>query len=264
LKHPNQKPSHPSDNDHEPKRNTMLIGIRPLIEAIHAGKEIEKVFIQQGLRGDLIAELRPLLSSHDIPAQQVPLEKLNRISRKNHQGVIAFVSPVTFGNLENIVAQLFDDGKNHTLLMLDGVTDVRNFGSICRSAECMGVQAVIIPQKGSAQINEEAIKTSAGALYNIPVCRVKSISSAVAYLQQSGVRVIACSEKTRADIDEVDLSVPTCIVMGSEENGISNDVIRKADYITRIPMAGKTSSLNVAVAAGIILYELGRQRKSMK
>jgi 23S rRNA (guanosine2251-2'-O)-methyltransferase len=232
------------------------------MEAIEVGHDIDKVLIQQGLKGDLLNEARQLIQLHQIPYQLVPIEKLNNISRKNHQGVIAFVSPVTFGNLENLVASIFESGQVHQLLLLDGVTDVRNFGAICRSAECMGVHAVIIPEKGSAQINEEAIKASAGALYNIPICRVKSVNNTVQYLQQSGIRVVACSEKTRSEVYEVDMTSPTCIVMGSEETGISADVLRKADFIARIPMTGKTSSLNVSVASGIIMYEMQRQRKS--
>lgn len=232
------------------------------MEAIEAGHEIDKVFIQYGLKGDLMTDAKRLIQKHNIPIQEVPIEKLNNISRKNHQGVIAFVSPVTYGNIENIVADLFDRGEVHQLLFLDGVTDVRNFGAICRSAECMGVHAVIVPDKGSAQINEEAIKTSSGALYNIPVCRVKSINATVQFLQQSGIQVVACSEKSRMHLSEVNFTVPTCFIMGSEEKGIGPDVLKKADYIARIPMTGKTSSLNVSVAAGIILYEAVRQRSA--
>lgn len=231
------------------------------MEAIEAGKEIEKVLVQQGGKGILGKELKDLLQKQSIPIQTVPIEKLNSISRQNHQGVVAFVSPVAFGNLDNIIAQVFEDGEVHKLLMLDSITDVRNFGAICRTAECMGVHAVIIPDKGAAQINEEAIKTSAGALYNIPVCRVKSLSGALEQMQQSGIKVIACSEKKDQALEEVDMSVPTCIIMGSEESGISNELIRKADDIAKVPMVGKTSSLNVSVAAGIALYELTRQRK---
>lgn len=243
------------------KRGNLLIGIRPLMEAIEAGKEIEKVLVQQGSKGSLSVELRQILQKQSIPVQTVPVEKLNTISRQNHQGVIAFVSPIAFGNLDNIIAKVYDEGKVHRLLMLDGVTDVRNFGAICRTAECMGVDAVIIPDKGAAQINEEAIKTSTGALYNIPVCRVKSLGEALEQMQQSGIKVIACSEKKDVTLEEIDMTVPTCIIMGSEERGISNELLRKADEMAKVPMAGKTSSLNVSVAAGIALYELLRQRK---
>lgn len=245
-------------------RNQMLIGLRPLIEAIEAGKEIDKVFIQRGLQGEIMIEAKALIQKNQIAFQYVPLEKLNRISSKNHQGIIAFVSPVSFGNLDNIIVEVFESGQIPRLLLLDGVTDVRNFGAICRSAECFGVHAVIIPEKGSAQINEEAIKTSAGALYNIPVCRVKSTAYAVKQLQNSGIIVVACSEKTRKDTFEADLQNPICLVMGSEEDGVSSDVLKSADEIIRIPMTGKTSSLNVSVAAGIALYEITRQHATKK
>jgi len=239
----------------------MLIGLRPLQEAIQAGSEIDKVLIQRGLQGEIIQQTKLLIQQYNIPFQYVPQEKLNSITSKNHQGIIAFVSPITFGNFENIIAQVFETGKTPLLIMLDGVTDVRNFGAICRNAECMGAHAVLIPEKGSAQINEEAIKTSAGALYNIPVCRVKSVMHAIESLQHNGIRVIACSEKTRKELYEIKLSDPTCIVMGSEESGISPEALRKSDEIVRIPMIGKTSSLNVSVASGIILYEVLRQHK---
>jgi len=242
-----------------PTRNQMLIGLRPLIEAVEAAKEIDKVFIQRGIQGEIMLEVKELIKRFQIPFQYVPIEKLNRMSSKNHQGIIAFVSPVTFGNIDNIIATTFESGLTPRLLMLDGVTDVRNFGAICRSAECFGAHAVIIPEKGSAQINEEAIKTSAGALYNIPVCRVKSISHAVKQLQSSGITVVACSEKTRKNTFEADLRNPICLIMGSEEMGVGSDVLRIVDEIIRIPMAGKTSSLNVSVAAGIALYEITRQ-----
>jgi 23S rRNA (guanosine2251-2'-O)-methyltransferase len=244
-------------------RNQMLIGLRPLIEAIEAGKEFDKVLIQKGLQGDIIIQAKELIRKHDIPFQYVPSEKLNRITSKNHQGIIAFVSPISFENLDAIVARVFDEGQTPRFLMLDGVTDVRNFGAICRTAECFGVHAVIIPEKGSAQINEEAIKTSAGALYNIPVCRVKSILGTLKTLQLSGVTVIACSEKTRKHSYECDLTNPICIILGSEETGINNDLLKSADDIMRIPMSGKTSSLNVSVAAGVALYEVSRQQSGM-
>jgi 23S rRNA (guanosine2251-2'-O)-methyltransferase len=241
------------------KRNQMLIGLRPLQEAIQAGSEIYKVLIQRGLQGEIIQQTKLLIQQYQIPFQYVPAEKLNSITSKNHQGIIAFVLPIQFGNIEHIIASVFEQGNTPLLLLLDGVTDVRNFGAICRNAECMGAQAVIVPEKGSAQINEEAIKTSAGALYNIPVCRVQSIRQTIELLQQSGISVVACSEKTRKEIYEVNLTLPTCIIMGSEESGISSEALRAANEIARIPMNGKTSSLNVSVASGIILYEVIRQ-----
>lgn len=241
-------------------RNQMLIGLRPLIEAIEAGKEFDKVLIQRGLQGEIMLQAKALVQQYNIPFQYVPAEKLQRITSKNHQGIIAFVSPISFGNLDHIVADAFERGQTPLLLMLDGVTDVRNFGAICRSAECFGAHAVIIPDKGSAQINEEAIKTSAGALYNIPICRVKSTTHTIQTLQSSGITVVACSEKTSNHAYELDLTNPLCLVMGSEESGVSPDILRKADHIMRIPMLGKTSSLNVSVAAGIALYEIIRQQ----
>lgn len=239
----------------------MIIGIRPLIEAIHAGKEIDKILVQQGLKGELFGELKSLLAEHKFPQQIVPVEKLNRITRSNHQGIIAFVSPIAYGNLENLIAQVFESGETPLFLLLDGITDVRNLGSICRSAECLGAQAIIVPEKGSAQINEEAIKTSAGAIYNIPICRVKNIAETLQLLQQSGIQIVGCTEKTNVMIDEIDMSIPCCIVMGAEDTGLSDIVLRKADHLSLIPMKGITTSLNVAVSAGIILHEACRQRR---
>ncbi len=259
--HGNKRPRNAASNrPPKTKRNQLLIGLRPLQEAITAGSEIDKVLIQRGLQGEIIQHTKRLIQQHQIPFQYVPAEKLNSITSQNHQGVVAFVSPITFGNFENIIADVFENGKTPLLVMLDGVTDVRNFGAICRNAECMGAHAILIPEKGSAQINEEAIKTSAGALYNMPVCRVKSIEYAMDVLQQSGIRVIACSEKTRKELYEVSLTSPICIILGSEETGISTVALRKSDDIVRIPMVGKTSSLNVSVASGIILYEVLRQQ----
>ncbi|MFM9985363.1 MAG: 23S rRNA (guanosine(2251)-2'-O)-methyltransferase RlmB [Flavobacteriales bacterium] len=245
------------------KRKTysnLLIGMRPLMEAIQAGKEIDKIFMQKGLKGELFQQVRELANQNQIPIQMVPIEKLNGITKANHQGVLAFVSPIAFGNLSNIIADVFESGETAKLIMLDGVTDVRNFGAICRSAECQGFHAVIIPEKGSAQINEDAVKTSAGALFNIPVCRVGSLLKTVKDLQMSGIRVTACTEKTNDLIDSLDFDGPHCIVMGNEETGISDEIIRIADQLGKIYMTGKTSSLNVGVAAGIIMYELNRQR----
>jgi 23S rRNA (guanosine2251-2'-O)-methyltransferase len=253
------KRTHGGEN--KPARQPMIIGMRPLMEAIDAGKEIDKVLVQQGLKGELFSELKQMLNNHGIPQQVVPAEKLNRISRSNHQGIIAFISPISYGNVENLIAQVFESGQNPLLLLLDGITDVRNFGSICRSAECLGVHGVIVPEKGSAQINEEAIKTSAGALHHIQICRIKNVGDAIRMMQQSGIQVVGCTEKTKNSIEDVKMVDPTCIVMGSEDTGLSDVVLRKADHLALIPMLGKTSSLNVAVSAGIILNEAGRQRR---
>ncbi|MFN5620427.1 MAG: 23S rRNA (guanosine(2251)-2'-O)-methyltransferase RlmB [Flavobacteriales bacterium] len=260
MNRPFKRSPQPSTQQEEtPKRNQMLIGMRPLQEAIAAGKEFDKVLLQRGLQGEVAQAVKLLLQQEQIPYQLVPAEKLARITTKNHQGIIAFVSPITYGNLDNIIQELFAQGTTPRLLMLDSVTDVRNFGAICRTAECFGVHAVIVPEKGSAQINEEAIKTSAGALYNIPICRVRSLSYTINNLRQSGITVVACSEKTRKESYEVDLTNPLCVIMGSEESGISADLLKISDDIMRIPMSGKTTSLNVSVAAGIALYEIIRQ-----
>lgn len=250
-----------------PPRKTysnFIIGFRALQEAVQSGKEIDKVLIQKGLKGQLHSEIMHLLKEHNIPWQQVPQEKLDGMTRGNHQGVGAFVSPIGFAFLEEIIPQIFEAGKNPKLILLDGVTDVRNFGAICRSAECQGFDAVIIPEKGSAQINEDAVKTSAGALFHIPLCRVKSVKSAMELLQQSGIQLVGCTEKTEDLLYSVNFELPTCIIMGAEDLGISDEALRKSDRLAKIPMFGQTSSLNVSVAAGIIMYELTRQRLLVK
>lgn len=242
------------------EQNQMIFGIRALIEAIKSGKDIEAVYVQRGLAGALFNELRVLLKEAEITYQQVPVEKLNRITTKNHQGVVGMISPVTYQNIEDIVPQIYENGKIPLLLLLDGITDVRNMGAIARTAECSGVQAIIVPVKGSAQINPDTIKTSAGALFNIPVCRHESLVKVVRFLQASGIQIVACTEKTNDLLYQVDFKVPTAIVMGSEEDGISSDIIRIADHLSKIPMSGTIGSLNVSVSAGVILYEAVRQR----
>ncbi|QQL51540.1 23S rRNA (guanosine(2251)-2'-O)-methyltransferase RlmB [Mucilaginibacter ginkgonis] len=238
----------------------MVFGIRAVIEAINSGKEIEALFMQRGLGGGLMMELKSLLNENGITAQQVPVEKLNRITQKNHQGVIAIISPITYQRIEDIVPQVFEQGKVPLILVLDGVTDVRNMGAIARTAECAGVDAIVIPSKGSAQINPDAIKTSAGALYKIPVCRHDNLLQTVKFLQESGLQVVCCTEKTETSIYSIDYSLPTAIVMGSEEDGIRNEIIRSAEHLAKIPMFGEIASLNVSVSAAVIIYEAVRQR----
>lgn len=245
-----------------PKNNQMIFGIRAVIEALRAGKEIESLYVQRGLKGELISELRILLGETGTPIQMVPVEKLNRLTSGNHQGVVAFVSLITYQQIEQIIPQLYEEGKVPFILMLDEVTDVRNMGAIARTAECAGVHAIIVPAKGSAQINADAVKTSAGALYKIPVCRAESLYKAMIFLRESGLQIVACSEKTDDEIYTPDYTLPTAIILGSEEQGISNELIRSADYLAKIPMFGEISSLNVSVSAGIILYEAIRQRKA--
>lgn len=238
----------------------MVIGFRPVLEALRSGKDLDKVLIQKGLQGELFREVRQALQDAEIPYQLVPGEKLNALSRANHQGIIAFYASTSFGNLDEVVQRTFESGVDPCILMLDGVTDVRNFGAACRSAEGLGAHAVVIPEKGSARVNEEAVKSSAGALLHLPVCREKSLAAAVKRLQNSGIRVAACTEKAADLIFKTDVSGPVCLIMGSEETGIAPDLLKIADVLVKIPMTGKTSSLNVSVAAGIILYEVARQR----
>lgn len=240
--------------------NQLVFGIRAVIEAIDSGKEIESLFVQRGLSGELFRELKDLLKERAIPFQQVPAEKLDRITRKNHQGVIAVISPITYQRIEDLVPQLYESGKAPLILILDGITDVRNLGAIARTAACAGVDALVVPVKGSAEINPDAIKTSAGALYKIPVCRHESLPQVVKFLQESGIQVVACTEKTEHSIYQPDFSLPTAIVMGAEDTGISDTIIRHADELTKIPMFGEIASLNVSVSAGVIIYEAIRQR----
>lgn len=238
----------------------FIFGIHSVEEALRAGKAIEKILIH---REHGVAQMRTifeLAKEQDIVIQKVPTEKLNRLCRKNHQGVIAFMSVIDYAPLENVVAHLFEQGKNPFLLILDGITDVRNLGAIARSAECNGANGLIIPAKGSAPINSDAMKTSAGALNFLPVSKENVLGKTIRYLQDCGIKVVACTEKAEKNIHEIDLSVPVAIVMGSEDEGISTEVIRKADELAKIQMHGQVSSLNVAVAAGIICYETAQQR----
>lgn len=238
-----------------------VFGVQSVIETIKAGKEIERILIQKELdKSPKVLEILSLAIPQAIPYSKVPLEKLNKITRKNHQGIIAFVSPIRYVALANMVQGIFDEGNNPLLLILDRITDVRNFGAIARAAECAGVHAIVVPQKGSAQIGSDAMKTSSGALNFIPVCREANLLETISYLQDSGLQIVACTEKAERSIYQIDFSIPTAIVMGSEEDGISNDLLRKVGELAKIPMLGKVGSLNVSVATGVILFEAIRQR----
>ena len=255
------KPSNPDSYNSEPnKKDDFIFGLRPVMEALEAGKTIDKIFLQNALQGDIYHELKNLLAKHKIRANFVPVEKLNRFTRKNHQGVVAFISDVPFERIEDVLPQLFEDGKTPFLLILDRLTDVRNFGAICRTAECAGIHAVILPEKGAAPINSDAIKTSAGAIYNLKICKEKNLAHAVDFLQQSGVQVFAATEKAQKLLYDVDFTQPCALVMGNEETGISKEVLHHADEKIKLPMEGKTQSLNVSVACGAILYEALRQK----
>jgi 23S rRNA (guanosine2251-2'-O)-methyltransferase len=240
---------------------TMVFGLRPVIELLKSGKDMEKLMIQQGLTGETYGELRHLLKEMAVPHQIVPVEKLNRLTNKNHQGVVGYISPINYQQVEDILPFIFEKGKTPLILIMDRITDVRNFGAITRTAECAGVDCIIVPEKGSAQINSDAIKTSAGALHKIPVCRVPNLKFTVDYLKKSGIQIIACTEKAELLHDEEDYSFPTAVVMGSEEDGISAELLIQADKLVKIPLFGEIASLNVSVASGIILYEILRQRK---
>ncbi len=244
------------------KEKEMIFGIRAVIEAVEAGKDIDKVLVKRELSGELFLEMQELLRRYEIPMQKVPLERIDRITRKNHQGVIAFTSAVTYQKLEDIVPFLYEEGKNPFILVLDGLTDVRNFGAIARTCEVAGVDAIVIPARGSVSVNADAIKTSAGALHSIPVCREKSLKEAIVFLKNSGIKVVAATEKAATFYTQTDLSVPVAIVMGSEDMGVAPEHLRICDELVRIPQSGTIQSLNVSVAAGVLIYEVVRQRGS--
>ncbi len=240
----------------------FIFGIRAVVEAIKANKNIDKVLIKTNLKGENISELMSLLKKNGIYFQYVPIEKINKIASGNHQGVLALISPIEYHNLEDIVTNTFESTKTPLLLLLENITDVRNFGAIARTAECAGVDAIIIATKGSARITADAIKTSAGALNSIPVCKENNLVDTVILLQQMGIKVFASSEKAAKTIYDEDFSMPAAIILGSEDKGISKSLQKKSDALVKIPIIGNIASLNVSVAAGIIIYEVLRKRKN--
>ena len=242
--------------------SNIVFGTRAVIEAIKSDKEVDKILLQTGLQNELIRELRNVMQEKNIPFQYVPPEKLNRLTRKNHQGVIAYVSEVVYHDLTTILPGIFEQGKVPLILILDRITDVRNFGAIARSAECAGVNAIVIPIRGSSQINADAMKTSAGALHTIPVCREENLKATIEYLKESGISIAACTEKGSNNHYDCKFDQPLAIIMGSEENGVSEEYLKRADIKVKIPMYGTIESLNVSVATGIILFEVLRQRNS--
>jgi 23S rRNA (guanosine2251-2'-O)-methyltransferase len=245
------------------ENDNLIYGTRPVIESLKAGKEFDKIFIQKGLRSEQVTELYQLIRMYDAPFQHVPIEKLNRLTRKNHQGVVGFVSVVSYQPIEEVVQRIYERSETPLIIVLDGVTDVRNFGAIVRTAECAGAHAILFPTQGSAQLNADTMKTSAGALNHMAVCRTKNLNQALDYLQQSGIQLVAATEKAEELLYEADYTIPTAILMGSEESGISPAYLHKANYQVHIPMLGHTESLNVSVAAGVLLYEAVRQRKNI-
>ena len=246
------------DNDN--RDTDVIFGVRSVIEAVKAGKEINKIMIQRGMNKELFKELKEELANKTYNLQFVPIQKLNRLTRKNHQGVIAFIAPIVYQEIEPIITKLFEEGEVPNIMILDRITDVRNFGAIARTAECTGVHAIVIIEKGGVLVTSDAVKTSAGALMRLPICKVKDLSQVVHYLKSSGINVVACTEKTQNLIQDTDLTLPTAVIMGSEEDGISTKLLAESNEKAKIPMTGKISSLNVAVSAGIILYESLRQR----
>ena len=246
------------------KESDCIYGLRPVIEAIRAGKQIDRLLIRQGLQGALYHELMTEVREHKVAFQIVPLERIELVTRKNHQGVLAWLSLIEFQSLEILLPMIFEKGEDPLIIALNGVSDVRNFGAIVRSAECLGAHAVVIPAKGSARITADAVKTSAGALHTLPVCRESSIVKTVQFMKESGLKVITAVEKSGDIVSETDLSGPLVVIMGSEDKGISPELTALADRQVRIPMKGGISSLNVSVAAGIILYEIARQRSRIR
>lgn len=244
------------------EKNEMIFGIRPVIEAVQAGKEIDRILIRKDMQSELSRELYSVIKDTSIPVKRVPVEAINRISKKKHQGVVAFISPVAYYRVEDLVPFLFEQGRNPLFVMLDGVTDVRNFGAIARTCECAGVDAVIIPSKNSVSVNADAVKTSAGALHSLPVCRENSLSATIGFLKESGFKIVAATEKGDNDYTKTDYKVPVCIIMGAEDTGIPYEHLTLCDEWIRIPLFGKIGSLNVSVAAGILVYEAVRQRRS--
>ena len=238
----------------------MIFGVRAVIEALEAGKEIDKVLVKKDIRSDLTRELFAALKGRLIPVQRVPVERINRITTKNHQGVVAFISPVSYHRTEDIVPLLYEQGKTPLVVLLDGLTDVRNFGAIARTCECAGVDAIIIPAKNSVSATADAVKTSAGALLKIPVCRETNIVSTIRYLKDSGYRIVAATEDGDYDYTGGTYTGPTCIIMGAEDTGVPDAHLSLCDEWVKIPLYGTIKSLNVSVAAGIIIYEAVKQR----
>jgi 23S rRNA (guanosine2251-2'-O)-methyltransferase len=243
------------------EKETTIFGIRAVIEAIKSGENIDKIFLQKGLHGELFTELEQLLKKERLNSSYVPVEKLNRLSKKNHQGVIAQIAPITFYDIEELVMKALESDKVPLFLLLDQLSDVRNFGAIVRTAECTGVTGIIIQKKGGAPVNGDAIKTSAGAIFKIPICKVDHIKDAVFHMQASGIKVIAATEKTENTVYDISFKEPCAIIMGSEGKGINPSVIKISDERAKLPILGEIESLNVSVACGAFLYEAIRQRR---
>lgn len=238
-----------------------IFGTRAVMEAIHAQKDIDKILVDKEVNNELVKELLALAKEERINVVRVPEAKLNRITRKNHQGVVAHMSAIQYASLDNVIDECFSKGVAPLILVLDRITDVRNFGAMARTADCAGVHAIVIPEKGSAQINSDAVKTSAGALNHLPVCRVKNLYYTVKDLKKMGLNVVSVTEKTDRLMYDADFSLPTALIMGSEEDGISQELMGVSDEFVKIPLSGNIESLNVSVSAGVVVYEAIRQRR---
>lgn len=245
------------------EKEHQIFGIRAIIEAIQAGATVDKVYIQKEASGDLMKDLMKVMKRENINFSYVPVEKLNRLTPNNHQGAVATISPISFFDLESLIETVLENGKNPLFLVLDGISDARNFGAIIRTAECTGVNGIIIQKSGSAPVNGDTVKTSAGAVFNIPICKVDHIKDAIFLLQASGISTVAATEKTEQSLYDVTLSGPTAIVMGAEDRGINPSVLKIIDEKAKLPMFGTIGSLNVSVACGAFLYEAVRQRSTL-
>jgi len=238
----------------------IIFGIWPVLEALREGKEFNSILIQAGFEATQLAEIRTLCKQHEVPLKHVPIQKLDRVTRKNHQGIIGMACPVEYQSLEQLVPNWFEEGLNPLVVVLDRITDVRNFGAIARSCECMGVDAIVIPKADGVSVTADAIRTSSGSLHRIPVCRESNLKLSIELLKGSGFQVVGCTEKGRDLVHEADFKVPTAIIMGNEEKGIQPDLQKRCSSLVKIPMSGETQSLNVSVATGMVLYEINRQR----
>ena len=244
------------------EKPTKIYGIRAIIEAINTSETLDKIFVQKGLKGNLFKELENLARKKDISISYVPVEKLNRLTKNNHQGVVASISPITFYNFEELIEKVIASKNAPLFLLLDQLSDVRNFGAIIRTAECTGVDGIIIQKKGTAPVTADTIKTSAGAAFKVPIAKVNHIKDAIHYLQASGIKVIATSEKANNDIYDVSFKEGCAIIMGAEDVGISPSILKVAGNVVKLPLLGEIKSLNVSVACGVFLYEVVRQRRT--
>ena len=256
----NNKPPKSPEGKATPASTSTIYGLRPVIEAIDSDAQIDRVLLQNGLTGALAGDLRNRIKERGIPFQYVPVEKLNRLTKGNHQGVVALVAPIQYHHALELIPRLMEEKEAPVLLILDRITDVRNFGAIVRTAECTGVDAVIIPDHGSAQVSDDAVKTSSGALLRVPICREGNLKTVLNLAKQSGMQVVAATEKGATNYLEVNFKQPTLLIMGAEETGISPDLLKLADARAKLPILGQIQSLNVSVAAAVFMYEVLRQR----